>query len=82
MNPYRKFLICSILTLLANSIFATNKISVENEIDNLLPREIKILLKDSLNEYLIPDLTMFDNEWKSYDNISIPMFICTDFNGN
>jgi len=68
--------------LLFCNLSAINRVSSEKYSQKLLPDFIKIILKDSLNEYIIPDEKMFDSEWKSYEHITTPMFAFSDFNGD
>jgi hypothetical protein len=63
-------------SILANNLFCQNKTSPD------LPNEVKTLLHDSLSGYIIPNVELFDPEWKSYDSITSPMFACSDFNGD
>lgn len=61
---------------------ASNQISHNKYINEPLPDSIKIILRDSLCDYIIPNENQFIDEWKSYDEIPTPIFAFSDFNGD
>jgi hypothetical protein len=46
------------------------------------PQEVSKLIRDSLNQYDIPDTIYFEQSWKEYTNSKYPYICQSDFNGD
>ncbi|HOL29496.1 MAG: hypothetical protein KBG33_03265 [Paludibacteraceae bacterium] len=83
MNTLLKpILILFLMVISINTLIASNPIKYNQSNKEVLPENLKVLVRDSFCDYSIPTENQFIDEWKTYEHITKPMFAFSDFNGD
>jgi len=78
----KRILICIVLLLIGRSIVFSCNQREDCDSINFVPENINKILKDSLNQFELPNKIVFNESWKEYTNSKYPYICKCDFNGD